>query len=67
MLAPNGTTSGLVAPVGRERTLCSVFFGYAEKYLVDVKFVRDRIGTVLFDHLVGTDEQSRADAFAVLR
>ena len=29
-----------------------VFVAYAEEYLVDVKFVRDRIGTVLFDHLV---------------
>jgi len=47
----------LVAPVGRESTLCSVFFGYAEEYLVDVKFVRDRIGTVSFDHLVGAGEQ----------
>jgi hypothetical protein len=26
--------------------------------LVDVKFVRERIGTVLFDHLVGAGKQS---------
>jgi hypothetical protein len=44
-------------PVDRERTLCSVFFAYAEEYLVDVKFVCDRIGTILFDHLVGEREQ----------
>ena len=38
-----------------ERTLCSVFFGV----LVDVKFVRERIGTVLFDYLVGAGERHR--------
>jgi hypothetical protein len=41
------------APVDRERSLCSVFLAYAEEYRVDVKFVCDRIGTILFDHLVG--------------
>jgi hypothetical protein len=46
-------------PVDRERTLCSVSFAYAEEYLVDVKFVCDRIGTVLFDHLVGDGQQAR--------
>src|SRR5262249_29547078 len=40
-------------PVDRERSLCSVFFAYAEEYRVDVKFVCDRIGTILLDHLVG--------------
>src|SRR5262249_53946282 len=47
--------------VDRGRTVCSVFVAYAEEYLVDVKFVRDRIGTVLFDHLVGAGEQGRWD------
>src|SRR5262249_45801474 len=41
------------APVDRDRSLCSVFLPYAEEYRVDVKFVCDRIGTILFDHLVG--------------
>src|SRR5262249_39756413 len=50
-----GRRLALVAPW----TLCSVFFGYAEEYLVNVKFVRDRIGTVLLDHLVGAGEQRR--------
>src|SRR5215813_11537830 len=43
-------------PVDRERSLCSVFLAYAEEYRVDVKFVCDRIGTILFDHLVGAGE-----------
>jgi hypothetical protein len=38
------------------------FFGYAEEYLVDVKFVRDRIGTVLFDHLVGAPKQRERES-----
>jgi hypothetical protein len=42
-----------------ELTLWSVFFGYAEEYLVDVKFVRERIGTLLFDYLVGAGEWHR--------
>src|SRR5262249_54288224 len=46
-------------PVDRGRTLSSVFVAYAEEYLVDVKFVRDRIGTVLFDDLVGAGERCR--------
>src|SRR5215813_2422652 len=44
-------------PVDRERSLCSVFLAYAEDYRVDVKFVCDRIGTILFDHLVGAGKQ----------
>jgi hypothetical protein len=40
-------------------SLCSVFYAYAEEYLVDVKFVRERIGTVLFDYLVGAGERHR--------
>jgi hypothetical protein len=47
------------APVDRERSLCSVFLAYAEEYRVDVKFVCDRIGTILFDHLVGAGKQWR--------
>src|SRR5262245_6772902 len=46
-------------PADREHSLCSVSFAYAEEYLVDVKFVCDRIGTVLFDHLVGAGGQHR--------
>jgi hypothetical protein len=46
-------------PADREHSLCSVFFAYAEEYLVDVKFVCDRIGTILFDHLVGAGKQWR--------
>jgi hypothetical protein len=45
------------APVDRERSLCSVFLAYAEEYRVDVKFVCDWIGTILFDHLVGAGQQ----------
>src|SRR5262249_40409998 len=45
------------APVDRERSLCSVFLAYPEDYRVDVKFVCDRIGTILFDHLVGAGKQ----------
>jgi hypothetical protein len=37
----------------------AISFAYAEEYLVDVKFVCDRIGTVLFDHLVGDGQQAR--------
>ena len=48
-----------VAAGGQGRTLCSVFVAYAEEYLVDVKFVRDPIGTALFDHLVGAGERCR--------
>src|SRR5262249_57713716 len=51
MLAPNGTTRRC------ERSLCSVFLAYAEEYRIDVKFVCDRIGTILFDHLVGVGKR----------
>src|SRR6516164_7964427 len=57
------------APVDRERSLCSVFLAYAEEYRADVKFVCDRIGTILFDHLVGAGQHWRwnLSALAVLR
>jgi len=46
MLAPNGTT---VWP-------SSLFAQSFSVMLVDVKFVRERIGTVLFDYLVGAGD-----------